>query len=72
MGWAGGRDVMDSIIDVVLREIQDRGLQQRLFKGIIEALEDADWDTQDECLDRSIAFDEALDELHPEWDIDTP
>ena len=72
MGWSGGSTVMNDIIDVVQKEIKDQGLKQRLFKGIIEALEGADWDTHDECLDQDIAFDAALAELYPDWRIDIP
>jgi hypothetical protein len=62
---------MNDIIDT-LREIKDQGLKQRLFKGIIEALEGSDWDTQEECLGQDLAFDKALAELYPDWEIDIP
>lgn len=71
MGWSGGSTVMNDIIDT-LREIKDQGLKQRLFKGIIEALEGSDWDTQDECLGQDPAFDAALAELYPDWGINIP
>jgi hypothetical protein len=70
MGWSGGSSVMNGIIDVVHREIKDPAVKQRLYKGIIEALEGSDWDTQEECLGQDIAFDAALAELYPDWASD--
>ena len=67
MGWASGSEVMDEIIEVVQKEIKDPEARFRLYKGIIEALENQDWDTQNECEGQDDAFDKALTKLHPDW-----
>jgi hypothetical protein len=41
-----------------------------MYIGIIEELENHDWDTQEESLGQDDVFDEALKELHPEWEED--
>ena len=58
---------MTDIIDVMIWEDIDKVQRHRIYKGIIEALEGHDWDTQIECLGLDPAFDEALYELHPDW-----
>ena len=55
---------MNDIIDVIREEIKDPVLRQCLYKSVIKALEGADWDTQDECLDRDPAFDAVIAELY--------
>jgi len=72
MGWASGSSVMNEIIEVVHKEIPDDeqnnfGLRKRLYKGIIKALQSHDWDTEDESLGVDPAFDQALEEIHPDW-----
>jgi len=67
MGWASGSQVMDGIIEVVQKEIKDPKVRFRLYKGIILALEEQDWDTENECEGTDDAYDKALKELHPDW-----
>ena len=68
MGWASGTYVMGDIIDGLFEDIKDGEVRKQVYKSIIRALETADWDTQDECMGQDSAFDEALAELHPEWE----
>jgi hypothetical protein len=51
----------------VQKEIKDPKVRFRLYKGIILALEEQDWDTENECEGTDDAYDKALKELHPEW-----
>jgi len=67
MGWASGTWVMQDIIVTLMSEIKCPDKRQRIYKGIIKALQGNDWDTQTECLDVDPAFDAALKELHPDW-----
>lgn len=69
MGWASGSGVMNEIIDTMQDEIDDVDQRRRVYKGIIEAMEGNDWDTQDECIGQDPAFDAALQELHPDWNV---
>ena len=66
MGWASGADVMSGVIGAVQKEVKDKKSRKRIYKEIIEVLENSDWDTQDECRGEDSAYDEVLDELYPE------
>ena len=46
MGWSGGTDVFDDIAGVVLREPMPT--REEILAAVIRALEEHDWDTQDE------------------------
>lgn len=67
MGWASGSQVMEQVIDVVKEEVQDPEVRFRIYKGVIFALENQDWDTQIDCESMDEAYDKALMELHPDW-----
>lgn len=67
MGWSGGSDVMREIINAIQNRITDSAVRKEVYKEIIVALEDKDWDTQNECEEIDPIFDAALRELHPKW-----
>lgn len=60
---------MNELIDVFLSDHMGLSSLQRfqLYREIIPILEDEDWDTEDESVGIDPMFDEALQELHPEW-----
>ena len=60
MGWNRGSDLMDSIIRSLKYHVINPSVRKEIYKEIIEAFEDHDWDTQDECLGVDEAFDSAL------------
>lgn len=66
MGWAGGSYVMSGIIRSAKKHVSAKH-RKAFYVDVIKALEDADWDTQDECLGKDPVFDEALYEVHPSW-----
>jgi hypothetical protein len=63
MGWASGSTVMQEIIQEVRKKFKDPKVRQRIYECVIPALESADWDTQDECLDDP-EFEAAFNKLH--------
>lgn len=67
MGWASGSRLFSEVIDVVQKHVLDEEERVNIYKGLIDAFEDADWDTQDECVGEDPAYDAALKELHPDW-----
>jgi len=69
MGWASGSDLMESIINVISKEIPDKSKRYRIYRRIIIAMERHDWDTQNECIGIDPEFDKALKKLHPDWEI---
>lgn len=68
MGWSSGTGLMLAIIKSAKKATPDMKTRKVFYKEVIDAFEDADWDTQDECTGEDSAFDEAIKELHPEWD----
>lgn len=67
MGWASGSRLFSEVIDVIKKYVPDEDERVDIYKGLIDAFEEADWDTQDECMGEDAAYDTALKELHPEW-----
>jgi hypothetical protein len=69
MGWSSGGNIMEGIIHCLSKEIKDSKQRARIYKSIIKILENSDWDTQEESLNIDDAYDQALREVHPNWDI---
>ena len=69
MGWSSGTELMGSIIDLARKHIKSDKDRKAFFVGCIDAFEDADWDCQDECIGDDAMFDEALKQLHPDWEL---
>lgn len=67
MGWSSGTRLFSSVITAAKKAIPDMEKRKTLYKEIIDAFEDADWDTQDECMGEDGAYDEAIREMHPNW-----
>ena len=70
MGYSGGTDIARAVIDAVKANVADVGARSAIYTALINVLEDADWDTQDEALGRDPAFDRAYRSLHPDLDLD--
>ena len=69
MGWASGSGLFEEIIKASKKVMPNAALRKSFYLKVIKAFEDYDWDTQDECLNKDVAFKEALKELHPDWEI---
>ena len=67
MGWSRGSTVASSIIEGLQKVIRDDEVRRKAYVKIIKALEDADWDCQNECEGMDKAFDQALKDIHPDW-----
>jgi hypothetical protein len=68
MGWASGTDVFDAVAGEILGETGAVS-RTRVIRALVEALEDNDWDTQNESefYDHPIVR-RVMRELHPDWD----
>ncbi len=55
------------MIKAIKPNVQDKTVRKEIYRPIIIALENADWDTQDECLDEDEAYDELIKDMHPGW-----
>lgn len=67
MGWASGSYLMNDVIRALQQEVPDDAVRERIYVRLIDAFENDDWDTQDECRGRDKAFDAALKNAHPDW-----
>ena len=65
MGWSSGSSTFSGIIAAVLPVVADKEDRKRIYRPIIQAFEDQDWDTQDECVGEDEAYDELYAELYP-------
>lgn len=67
MGWASGSELMCEVINAVEKELQHVGKDRMIpfYERIINAFEDHDCDTLDECRGIDPLFDKALDAVHP-------
>lgn len=70
MGRSSGTDIMQAVIAAVKSQVSSVGSRQSIYKDVITAMEDADWDCQQECQGMDPAYDAALKALHPGWDDD--
>lgn len=67
MGWASGSDLLGQMINLV--EYYKDSLPAKkvgMYMDMIEAFEDHDCDTVEECLGKSKDFDKAFKRLYPE------
>ena len=68
MGWCSGTELFDAIFDAIPEE--NRTVE--LFKKIINAFENMDWDCEMESKYwRNPKFKEAFKELTPDWEEET-
>ena len=65
MGWSSGSVIMTDVIETVEDLVPNFNTRKELYKRFIEIFEDQDADTLEECLDDSVAFREAFQEIHP-------
>jgi len=66
MGWGSGSQVMSDIIGALKNEL-DEPTRVKVYVKIIRALQDHDWDTEEECCGDDPAYDEALKIVMPHW-----
>lgn len=71
MGWSSGSRVFGDAIKAIKPNVPDKDTRKKIYVKLIEAFEEADWDTLDECLGEDEAYDEIYNERYPhEYDPD--
>lgn len=65
MGWSGGSVVFKGVIEAVKADVPDEEARVRIYTKAITAFDDADWDSQGECIGLDPAYDRALRALSP-------
>lgn len=64
MGWAGGSRLFSEVISAIQPEIENAETRKEIYKKLIDAFEEEDCDTLNECCGEDQAYDEAFEELH--------
>ncbi len=68
MGWASGSALFSEVIAVIKRAVKNERQRVNIYEKLIDAFEESDWDTQDECRGLDPAYDKALKRCHPTWE----
>lgn len=67
MGWGSGSRVMGELIESLKRNVADDEVREAVYVDMIDALQDMDCDTLQECEGDDEAFDNALRQVNPDW-----
>ena len=67
MGWASGSNLASALIASAKEHIESGHERKRFYMDMIEAFEEAHCDTLGECCGDDDMFDEAMQELHPDY-----
>jgi len=70
MGWASGSDLFTEVIAVIKPAVKDKKARKKIYRKLISAFQDHDWDTCDECLGIDPVYDELYEEMFPEEDYE--
>lgn len=70
MGWASGSRLFSEIIEATVDAGIDKVTRKELYEKYMEAFEDFDCDTLDECVGIDEAFDEIWKSKHPDDETD--
>jgi hypothetical protein len=66
MGWSSGTGLFSLIMDTLVANVPDKETRKELYRDIIDAFMDHDWDNLDECRDIDPAYDEVYLEYYPD------
>ncbi len=64
MGWSSGTDIVREVAEAINEHVSDVKTKRKLYKALVSACEDQDWDGQDEVagidpiLDRVLGIDD--------------
>ena len=67
MGWSSGSRLFSEVIESLQKHVLDEEEREAVYVDLINAFEDFDCDTLQECEGEDEAFDNALKTVHPEW-----
>jgi hypothetical protein len=62
MGWASGSRLLSSVVESIKTHVSDKETRSAIYVEIVDAFEDFDCDTLDECMGIDSVFDEYLKE----------
>lgn len=65
MGWASGSKIARRVIESAVANFPDSERRCRFYLDFLDAMFEADWDTESEVIGLDPAFDEAIEDLQP-------
>ena len=71
MGWASGSRLATRLIEAAKETISNEEERVNFYDALIDAFEDTDCDTLDECLDVDPVFDAHWQTKYPDTDWNT-
>lgn len=67
MGWSGGSEVASSLIRAIKKNVDSDDVKSKLYEELLEALENQDWDNQEDAEGVDPVFDAVLKAKYPDW-----
>ncbi len=61
MGWSAGDEIFEAVAHDVMSTPISPASRMRILSGLIGALQDQDWDSEDAALERWSGYPEAVD-----------
>lgn len=72
MGWASGSELMEPIIEALMKAVPNIYLRRRFYTKVIPVFQDQGWDTESELIGTDPAFDQALKKIFQKQGIEFP
>lgn len=69
MGWNGGSELMDQVIDALKKAKVPEEMRKDVYAKLIPAFEDHDCDVLDECTGKDKAYDQVYQQVAQRDDL---
>lgn len=66
MGWSSGTYLMSEFIAALKPRVESAEIRQSIYEALIPAMQNHDWDNENECLGEDPAYDAALRATSPQ------
>jgi len=63
MGWSSGSSLFSDVAEIIAENVVDDNVRKLIYMGLIEAFQNYDCDTLDECTDIDPVLDTLLEAL---------
>lgn len=60
MGWSSGTRLFDALIETMMANVPEDDVREQIYKDMLEAFTDNDWD----CTEESLGADHVYDQVH--------
>jgi len=63
MGWSSGSSLFSDVAEIIAENVVDDNVRKLIYMGLIDAFQNYDCDTLDECMDIDPVLDTLLEAL---------